>query len=140
MEQSTLEIVVTHITETAQPNQDTITEPAKTNGKFKEYDVSNINKSYLESFQSSKYPDLTDSKQRMSFNQYRCTLNNFLETLTKDAAMTKREDIDNFLSNTGNSKNKASHIKSFFIYLITTNYKNIQSKVSRDLLVKLLEM
>ncbi|MFB5759058.1 hypothetical protein [Paenibacillus medicaginis] len=111
---------------------------------FKIYNVSEINRQYLEAFKEEKYPDTeNNSRHRKSYNQYRCTLNNYLESLTKDVAMSKREDIDNFLAGVPNSqtrKNKEAHIKSFLIYLITNNIKNCSSKVSRDLLIKLLEM
>jgi hypothetical protein len=121
-----------------------ITNDLKATGNFKQYNISDINKHYLDSFQKGKYPDLlTDKKQRMSFNQYRCTVNNFLESLSKDVAMVKREDIDNFLAlipNETTRGNKAAHIKSFLVYLISNNVKNCTSKISRDLLIKLLEM
>jgi len=103
--------------------------------------INSVNLSYLEAFQQSKYPNIdNDKNQRMSWYQYKCTLTKFLATLDKDAAMTRREDIDAFLSGTKNAINKARHIKSFFMFLIMTNIKNCRAKVGRDLLIKIIEM
>jgi hypothetical protein len=112
--------------------------------KMKVYKISELNRSYLDSFQTAKYPDIDNNKsQRSSYYQYKCTISNFLEGLGKDVAMCKREDIDTFLSSYDNSVtkgNKAAHIKSFLTFLITENIKNCTSKVSRDILIKLLQM
>jgi hypothetical protein len=121
---------------------DDITAAVKKGGSTKEYKISDINRSYLQAFQIAKYPDIdNNSKQRASWSQYKSTLSNFLEALNKDAAMCKREDIDTFLAphNSVTRLNKQAHIKAFMVYLVTTNYKNVTSKISRDFLIRLLE-
>lgn len=98
----------------------------KTGGRnFKEYDVSGVNRKYLEAFQKAKYPDCaTDKKQRMSFNQYRCTINNVLEHIQKDAATITAQDFTNWAINIDNENtrtNKLNHIKSFLNFILTKN-------------------
>lgn len=108
---------------------------------YKQYNISDLNKSYLDAFQQAKYPDIhNNSKQRLSWNQYRSTVSRFLESLSKDVAMVKREDVDLFLESATNAKNKAAHIKAFLNFIIVENVKNCRSKIGRDLLIKLLEM
>lgn len=119
-------------------------EKCKPGRQFKQYEISDMNRQYFEAFQRARYPEYEKNiKQRNSLNQYRSTISNFLEAISKDVAMTKREDIDTFLSTIPNEvtkNNKAAHIKSFLIFIITDNVKNCTSKISRDLLIKLLEM
>jgi hypothetical protein len=115
------------------------TQVSSNKGSARKYKMSDINRHYSEEFQKIKYPDsATDKKQRDSLAQYRCSINNFLEAIGKDAAMCKREDIDSFLSAYSGATrlNKAAHIKSFFGTLITANVKNCTSKIGRDLLIR----
>lgn len=107
----------------------------------KNYKILDINNQYLLAFQESKYPDYEQNEsRRKSLNQYRSTLNRFFEFLSIDALMAQSKHIDDFLSSYPNNTNKARHIKSFYVFVISNNAFNSKDKVSKDLLFKLIEL
>jgi hypothetical protein len=104
-------------------------------------DIAKINQDYLQAFQQHKYPDAKiDPKKRISWNQYKSALTNYVNTLNDDALLVPASCIENFLSNTKNVRNKRFYLKGFYMFLITTDYKDARSRISRELLLKLLEM
>ncbi|GMX64408.1 hypothetical protein Elgi_36770 [Paenibacillus elgii] len=112
--------------------------------QIKQFDISDINKQYIESFRNYKWPNYeTDKQQKASWLQYKSSVGNLLETVGKDAAIIKRADVELFLSKFNNKvtkSNKAAHIKSFLSYIVKHNVANCNTRVSRETLIMVISL
>lgn len=112
--------------------------------QIKQFDISDINKQYIESFRNSKWPNYKiDKKQRESWAQYKSSVGNLLESVGKDAAIIKKTDVELFLSkfnNEATKSNKAAHIKSFLSYIVKHNIANCNTRVSRETLIMIISL
>ena len=112
--------------------------------QIKQFDISDINKQYIESFRDSKWPNYeTDKKQKESWAQYKSSLGNLLELIGKDTATIKKADVELFLSkfnNEATKSNKAAHIKSFLSYIVKHNIANCNTRVSRETLIMIISL
>jgi len=107
--------------------------------QIKQFDLSNVNLKYLESFRNFKYPNFdTDLKQKSSWAQYKCSCGNLMESLNKDAITINQSGLDNFLSNITNENtraNRLAHIKSMLTFILHKNISFCRQRASTFVLV-----
>ena len=120
------------LTETTEPTE--VKEVKHQGPQLKHYDISDINRRYLEAFQKAKYPNLnTDNKQRMSMNQYRSTINTFCEYFQNDIVTMTETDFNNWaksIENESTRKNKENHIKSILNFVLSKNVNFARQRAS----------
>lgn len=116
--------------------------------QVKVFDLSDVNKKYVESFKVTKYP-LADEeseagkKQKASWLQYKSSVGNFLQIVGKDAVEVTEADLAifvNSINNVNTRTNKIAHIKSFLVHLIQNNVENCIERASRDTLILIIGM
>jgi len=94
----------------------------------KAYIISNNNQKYADAFESSI--------KQGSWRAYKSYIYNFLEYLCdKDCCESSPADLTKFLQRYRNGK---AYIKPFMIYIIINNINNSKRKVSKDMLIWLI--
>jgi hypothetical protein len=103
--------------------------------KIKSFDLSDDNNIYFEKF--------LDSLPERNVATYKSSCGNFMEELNEqDFATVTQEQIEVF-ANTKKTdsmiKNVTAHIRSMIIYIVRNNINGAKEKVSKDMLIWLIE-